>query len=283
MRRSPWTRLLRDPAAASSALLLLVLVACALFAPLISPHDPNRRAVRERLLPPMTVVEGRTYVLGTDAVGRDVFSRIIHGARVTLLVGVGAVVLASVAGVLLGLVAGYTGGWLGSLIMRLVDVQLALPFIVLAIVVSSLLGNSLLNVILVLGISGWTDQARVVRGVAMSLRRSDYVEAAVSSGARDGRIILHHVLPGVRASIIVLATLSMAKMLIAEASLSFLGLGVPAGTPTWGLMISEGRDYLVNAWWVCAFPGLAILVTVMAVNLLGDWLRDQLDPRAVSS
>jgi peptide/nickel transport system permease protein len=273
-------RFLRDPGAVLSTLVLVALVITAAAAPLIAPHEPNRRAVRERLLPPMTTMGDRTFILGTDAVGRDVLSRIVYGSRVTLYVGAAAVVLAMAVGVAVGLASGFFGGWLDTVLMRVVDVQLAIPFIVLAIVVAGLIGTSLTNIVLVLGLTGWPDFARVVRGVALSLRRTEYVEAAIAAGAGNFRIAALHVLPGIRASITVLATLALAKMLIAEASLSFLGLGVPAGTPTWGLMISEGREYLVRAWWISAFPGIAILITVMAVNLLGDAVRDALDPRS---
>lgn len=262
-----------------SMVVLMTVVICAIFSPIVAPHDPTHRAIANRLLSPFSARDGAIYVLGTDAVGRDVLSRIIYGTRTTLLIGLASVALAGTVGVGLGLLAGYFGGWRDSLIMRIVDIQLSVPFIVLAIVVAGLLGNSLRNVILVLGLTGWVEYGRVIRGVTLTLRETDFVEAARAAGARDLAIISRQILPNVQASVIVLATLMMAKMLIAEASLSFLGLGVPASLPTWGLMIAEGRDYLVRAWWVCAFPGLSILVTVMAINILGDWLRDALDPR----
>lgn len=265
-----------NPAVVGSVLVLLVAAACALFAPALAPHSPTQRVISQRLQPPMTKTPAGTFVLGTDAVGRDVLSRMIHGARPTLLVGLAAVLLAGSVGVLLGLVAGYFGGWRDALIMRVVDLQLALPFIVLAIVVAGLLGKSLGNVILVLGLTGWVEYARVVRATTAGLRRAEFVEAATALGARSGRIVLRQILPNSLGSIIVLATLMVAKMMLAEASLSFLGLGVPASMATWGLMIAEGRDYLITAWWICAFPGLAILLLVLSVNVLGDWLNESL-------
>jgi peptide/nickel transport system permease protein len=258
---------------------LAVVVFAALFSQWIVPHDPTKRDISQRLEPPFSTIEGEFYLLGTDAVGRDILSRIIYGTRITLIVGLAAVGLAGIVGLVLGLIAGYSGGWIDTLVMRIADIQLAVPFMVLAIAVAGVLGSSLRNTIIVLGVTGWVTYGRLIRGETLSVRENEYVVASRAIGARHGRIISRHILPNVRASMIVAATLMIARMLLAEAALSFLGLGIPINTPTWGVMISEGREYIATAWWVSAFPGIAILITVMSVNMVGDWLRDALDPR----
>jgi peptide/nickel transport system permease protein len=271
--------LIANKGALVGMVILAIVVFASLFATWIVPHDPTYRDITRRLSPPLSTVEGEFFLLGTDAVGRDILSRIIFGTRVTLLVGVASVLVAGTVGTVLGLFAGYRGKWADAVIMRIADIQLALPFMVLAIAVAGALGSSVVNTIVVLGVTGWVTHVRVVRAETLSTRSRDYVLSAQAVGARDSRIITKHVLPNVQALAIVSATLMVARMIIAEASLSFLGLGVPVGTPTWGVMISEGREYIATAWWVAAFPGIAILITVMAVNLVGDWLRDVLDPR----
>ena len=258
---------------------LAVVVFAALFSQWIVPHNPTKRDIGQRLEPPLSTIDGEFYLLGTDAVGRDILSRIIYGTRITLIVGLAAVGLAGMVGLILGLLAGYSGGWLDTLIMRIADIQLAVPFMVLAIAVAGVLGSSLRNTIIVLGITGWVTYGRLIRGETLSVRENEYVLASQAIGARNQRIIMRHILPNVRASMIVAATLMIARMLLAEAALSFLGLGIPINTPTWGVMISEGRDYIATSWWVSAFPGIAILITVMSVNMVGDWLRDALDPK----
>jgi peptide/nickel transport system permease protein len=252
----------------------------AVCAPMLAPADPIHNSLLDRLTPPMWV-EGGTlrYPLGTDTLGRDVLSRLLYGARVSLIVGVSATVLSGVLGVGLGLLSGYYAGRVDDVLMRLGDIQLAFPILVLAIAILAVLGASLGNVILVLGISGWVTYARIVRGETLSLKQREFVEAARSIGAPDQLILWRHILPSVLPPVTVVATFSVARLIIAEASLSFLGLGVPPPTPSWGAMLDEGRNYITTGWWLALFPGLAILLLVLGINLVGDWLRDVLDPR----
>ena len=274
-----WQRLLHDWAALLGLVVVVVVVGAAVFSPLVAPHDPLQQDLGRRLLPPAWQEGGEPdYLLGCDPLGRDILSRIIFGARISLIVGVLAVLIRGSGGVLLGLSSGYYGGWLDSVLMRLGDTQMALPFLVLALAIMSVLGPGLRNVIVVLGITGWVLYARVVRGEVLALRESEFVEAARVVGVRTGRILGKHILPNAAASVIVVATLDIAQMIILEASLSYLGMGVQPPTPSWGSMVADGRDYLSTQWWVSTFPGLAIFVTVMAINLVGDWLRDVLDP-----
>lgn len=272
-------RLIRNKGATVGVIVLLLVAITALLSTQLTPHDPTFRDISRRLKPPLTEVNGQFFVLGTDAVGRDILSRIIYGTRITLIVGLASVFFAGSLGVLLGLVSGYFGGWLDTVLMRIADIQLAIPFMVLAIAVAAVLGNSLINTVIVLGITGWVTYGRLVRSETLSVRRHEYVTAAEACGVPSSRILFRHILPNVGASIIVAATQMVARMLIAEASLSFLGLGIPFTTPTWGVMIAEGRDYLATSWWVSTFPGLAIVLTVMSANMVGDWLRDVTDPR----
>ena len=226
----------------------------------------------------VTVGDAR-HPLGTDTLGRDVASRLLHGARVSLVVGFSAVLVAGVLGIALGLLSGWYRGWLDDLLMRLGDVQLAFPVLVLAVAVLAVLGASLLNLIVVLGVTGWITYARIVRGEVLTLRERDFIAAAQALGAGDGWILRRHLLPNVLPPITVVATFSVARTIIAEASLSFLGLGIPAPGPSWGAMLDEGRNYITTGWWLALFPGLAILLLVLGINLVGDWLRDVLDPR----
>jgi peptide/nickel transport system permease protein len=283
---STWVRRVRvwnrriDPTAAIGMVLVLLFVAAAVFAPLIEPHDPLAQDVARRLKPPGYMDQNAgAFLLGTDGLGRDILSRLIEGARVSLLVGLGGAAIAAILGTALGLTAGYSGGWRDSVIMRLVDVFQAIPFTILAIAVAVILGPSLRNVIIVLGISSWVNYARIVRGETLAHRNSEIVVAAEVVGANHMRILLRHVLPQVTASIIVLSSLLVASMILFEASLSFLGLGVQPPTPSWGNMVLDGVEPIRVAWWVSFFPGLAILLAVMGINLVGDWLRDMLDPR----
>lgn len=267
------------PGASIGIVILAATVLAASLADVIAPHDPLSGDVARRLLPPAWLPGGNPdFLLGTDSLGRDLLSRIVHGARVSLLVGIAAVVLRGSIGVLIGLIAGYRGGRVDSWLMRLADLQLAVPFLVLALAVMTVLGPGLLNIILVLGVTGWVIYGRVVRADVLSVRERDYVLAARATGCDDPRIVLRHILPNVAASIVVISTLEVARMIIAEASLSFLGLGVQPPTPAWGSMVAEGRDYLATQWWLATLPGLAIFVVVMSINLVGDWLRDRLDP-----
>ena len=257
---------------------LVLLVA--VFAPWLAPHPPDAADITRRLQPPAWIRGGNLeFVLGTDQQGRDVLSRLLFGSRVSLLVGLTTVALSGTVGALLGLVAGYFGGGLDALIMRVADVQLALPFILLAIAVMAVLQPSLTNVILVLAVTGWVTYARLVRAETLGLRERDFVAAARAAGATSPAILWRHVLPNVMPTLIVWATLRVGAVIVLEATLTFLGLGVEATIPTWGRMLSDGRTYMQSQWWLTAFPGLAILLTVLGINLFGDWLRDALDPR----
>jgi peptide/nickel transport system permease protein len=257
----------------SAAAVGVIVVAAALAEPL-SPYGPNEQDITQRLQAP-----GLTHLLGTDEVGRDILSRLIFGARISLLVGVIAVGVSCPVGVLVGLVAGYAGRRTDDVLMRITDIQLAVPTILLAIAVVAVLGPGLWNVILTLSATGWTLYARLTRGEALTIKSRDFVQAARATGAGDVRIMVRHVLPNVVSPVIVVAVFAVANMIILEATLSFLGLGVEPRVVTWGRMLNGGRLYLSTAWWLTAFPGLAIFVTVLAVNLLGDHLRDWLDPR----
>jgi peptide/nickel transport system permease protein len=262
------------------ALIVVIVVSAALLADAISPHDPTLQEISERLLPPSFMTGGSPeYFLGTDPLGRDTLSRIIHGSRVSLTVGIAVVLLSGTIGVTLALISGFRGGRIDLFLARVADVQQAIPFLILAIAVVAVLGASLLNLILVLGITTWVFYFRVVRAEVLATRQEVYVEAARVVGCGNARSMLRHILPNVAGSIIVIATLLVASTIIFEASLSFLGLGVQPPTPTWGGMVSDGRDYLADAWWVSVFPGMAILFTVLGINLCGDWLRDKLDPK----
>ena len=261
----------------SSALMIVVLAGG--FAPLLVPRDPALQQTAVRLKPPGTVFEeGAVAVLGTDQLGRDVLSRAIFGVRASLFVGVSGVVLASLVGVGLGLVAGYFGGAWDMAIMRLADIQLAFPGILMALALTAVLGPSVRNLIIALTVTGWVLYARLVRGVVLSVKEREFVESAKALGAGNSRIILRHVLPNVISPVIIVAALDLGRMILAESSLSFLGLGIQPPTPSWGSMIADGRSYLFNAWWVSTFPGLFLAATVMVIALLGDAVRDRLDP-----
>jgi peptide/nickel transport system permease protein len=265
----------RDPVFWLSAAALGLILAAAVFADGLAPYGPNEQDILKRLQPPG--IPG--HVLGTDEVGRDILSRLIHGARISLLIGVIAVGLSCPLGVLVGLVAGYAGRRTDDVLMHVTDIQLAIPTILLAIAVVAVLGPGLPNVVITLSVTGWTLYARLVRGQTMTVKTCDFVQAARANGAGDARILLRHVLPNVFSPVIVVAVFAVANMIVLEATLSFLGLGVEPSVVTWGRMLNGGRLYLNTAWWLTAFPGLAIFVTVLAVNLLGDHLRDWLDPR----
>ena len=256
-----------------------VLLAAA-FAPWLTPFDPLEQDINQRLREPgWQTAEGRVHVLGTDHLGRDILARVIFGSRIALVVGLSAVLISGVLGMAIGLISGYFGGNVDDFFMRLADIQLAFPFILLAIAVIGVLGPSLRNIIIVIGVSSWVVYARVVRGEVLSIREREFVQAAIALGSRDGRVLVRHVLPNAFTPWLVVATLDMARVIVLESALSFLGLGVQPPTPTWGGMLADGRVYLSTAWWLATFPGLAILVTVLGINLLGDGLRDTLDPR----
>ncbi len=268
----------RIPKGAASIILLLLF--CAVFSPLIAPHDPTEQSLSDALKPPFWEEGGTTdHLLGTDNLGRDVLSRIIYGARVSAIVGFAGVLLSGIFGTVLGLFAGYFGGMLDAVIMRFTDMMLSFPIILIAIAIIGAIGPSLTNMIIVLAITNWVGFTRIIRYEAMSLSKSEFIEMAVISGCRWWRILLVHILPNVLNSAIVLGTLDVGKLIIFESGLSFLGLGVKPPTASWGSLLSDGRTYLTFAWWIATFPGIAIAVTVLGGNLLGDWLRDELDPK----
>ena len=257
---------------------LATLAISALFADALAPM-PDEQQLLERLDAPAWTGGEHGYVFGSDQLGRDELARMVHGARVSLTVGIVGVALSGGVGVTLGLIAGYLGGVADRVIMRVADVQQAIPALVLAIAVAAVLKPSLSNLIVVLAVTTWFTFARVVRSEVLSLREMVFVEAARVVGARDMRIVGRHILPNVAASIIVLSSLMVGNLILFESSLSFLGVGVPLTTPTWGRMVFDGIEYVATAWWIALFPGVAVMLTVLATNLVGDWLRDALDPR----
>jgi peptide/nickel transport system permease protein len=258
--------------------MLVVLVVAAIFADQLAP-TPDAQQLLQRLDAPSWAGGAHGYFLGTDSLGRDILARVVHGARVSLLVGLLGVALSGGIGITLGLVAGYLGRRWDRLIMRIADVQQAIPALVLAVAVAAVLRPAVANLIAILAITTWFTFTRVVRAEVLALREMLFVEAARVVGANDGRIIVRHILPNAAPSIIVIATLMVGNLILFEASLSFLGVGVPVTTPTWGRMVFDGIDYVSTAWWIALFPGFAVMLTVLATNLVGDWLRDALDPR----
>jgi peptide/nickel transport system permease protein len=259
--------------------LLVVLVIPALLAPWIAPHDPYAGGLAQRLRPPVWAGGSWEHILGTDRAGRDVLSRILYGARISIFISMVGILAGGVAGTALGLIAGYYGGWIDALIMRLVDISLALPSVLLALVLAAAIGPSFATVLLVVALVLWALYARQIRGSTLAIREMDFVARARVAGASDLRIITLEILPNVANTLIVLATLQVGYVILLEASLSFLGVGVPRPVPAWGLLVADGRELVVVAWWVAMFPGIAILLTVLSLNLFGDWLRDRLDPK----
>lgn len=273
--------LVRSVPATTGLILLLAFIAVAVFAPVIAPHAPTAPNLMHRLSPPAWQADGNTeFLLGTDHLGRDIFSRLIHGSRVALTVGFSAVLLASLIGVTLGLLSGYFGGWVDTLIMRIVDTLISIPNILLYLTILGVFGPSLTTLVLVIGLINWTTFARVVRGEVLAVKSREFIEAAHASGQRTFWILLRHVLPSIVAPIIVVATLNVASVIVLEAALSFLGLGVQPPTVTWGRMLADGRDYIATSWWLATFPGLVITLLCLALVLVGDWLRDHFDPRS---
>jgi peptide/nickel transport system permease protein len=270
-------RLLRNKSALLGLVILCLLILVAIFAPAIAPFDPIKIDPAQALLQPSI-----THPFGTDQYGRDVFSRVVAGTYLSLSVGMISVGIAIVIGVIVGLLSGYYGGWVDTLFMRMIDVMLAFPGILLALTIVSMLGPNLTNLMIAVGISSIPTYARLTRGSVLSAREEVYVEAARSIGVSNNRILGRHILPNVVAPIIVTATLGVGAAILWAAALSFLGLGSQPPTPEWGRMLSEGRQYLRDHWWISTFPGLAIMVTVLAMNILGDGLRDVLDPRLKS-
>lgn len=255
-------------------------IALALFADWISPTSPTAMSLRERMLPPAWLDKGTVdHLLGTDRIGRDILSRIIHGARVSLAAGAVAVLVGGLVGSVLGLVSGYFGRWIDAVIMRLTDTMLSLPIILIALLFAVSLGPSFTNLIIVLGLVMWARFARLVRGEVLTLKERDFVALAKVGGCSSLRIMLRHIFPNLVNPLMVLATLQIGWVIIVEASLSFLGAGIPPPAPSWGSMIADGRGHVATAWWMSLFPGLTLVLAVLSVNMLGDWLRDHLDPR----
>ena len=248
----------------------------ALLAPLLAPYAYDEQNFAVALQPPLADL---AHLLGTDQFGRDILSRIVYGARVSLAISLCGMVVASLIGVTAGMLSAYLGGVVDAVIMRIADVQLSFPFILLALTINAIVGLGLRNIILSLSAAGWVVYARVVRGEVLSVKQRDYVHAASALGVGRGRLLFRHVLPNVAPSIVVVASLQFSQFVVAEAAISFLGFGVQPPTPAWGSMLSESRDFLYVAWWLAAFPGLALALTALGVNLLGDWLRDTLDPK----
>jgi peptide/nickel transport system permease protein len=262
------------------AILTFLLVIPAVLAPQVAPYDPLKGSLSKRLIPPAWQAGGSMdHPLGTDKLGRDMLSRIIHGARVSLAVSLVAIFVGGTIGTVLGLVSGYFGGWVDSLLMRLVDISLSFPTILMALVLVAAVGPSFGTVIAVVVVFLWARYARLVRGATLSITQRDFIARARVAGASHTRIMARYIFPNVVNSLVVLATLQVGYVILLESALSFLGAGLPRPTPAWGLMIADGRELIVTAWWVSMFPGLAIMLTVLALNLLGDWLRDHLDPK----
>jgi peptide/nickel transport system permease protein len=261
------------------AVFLLIVIFCALFAPLISPHDPNAQDLAVRLQPPILFGGHSDHILGTDQLGRDLLSRMFYGARVSMLVAVSVVAVAGSVGVFLGLVSGYFGGLLDTVIMRFADTQLAFPGLLLALIILYTIGPSVTLLVIVLAINGWLVYARIVRGLVLSVKSAEYVEAAEIAGAKSLRIMTRHIIPNIASPILTLLVLEFARIILAEAALSFLGYGVQPPQSSWGLIIGQGQDYLTVGWWLVAIPGITICLTVLSANLLASWLRIYADPR----
>lgn len=261
--------------------LIAFLVIIGLAADIVSPHDPLAQNLRARLTPPgiEVAVDGRVHLFGTDPVGRDVLSRMIHGARISLIVGLCAVLISGTVGILLGLLTGFYRGWLDSIIMRIVDMQLAMPLIVFAIAWMGFFGAGLNSVVLVIGIWGWVQYTRFTRSMVLGIKETQFVQASRALGAGNATIIFQHIAPNLIGPVIVMATLQVGHAVLLESTLSFLGVGVQPPTPTWGGMVSEGRSYVDTAWWTVVLPGFAITLFVLGANFLGDALRDILDPK----
>lgn len=271
-----WPRLRRNRLAMTGGAVVVLLFLVSLCAPLLAPYDPNAINAWQVLTPPSW-----THWFGTDELGRDVLSRVLFGARISLKVGLVAIGIAVLLGSLVGLVAGYYGGWVDTLLMRLVDIMLCFPAFFLILAIITFLEPSIWYIMAVIGLTGWMGVARLVRAETLAIREMDYIMAARCSGASDARIILRHILPNALSPVLVAATLGVAGAILTESALSFLGIGVQPPTPSWGNILTSGKDYIEFAWWLSLFPGLAILLTVLAYNLLGEGIRDALDPRTI--
>ncbi|MDG2266578.1 MAG: ABC transporter permease, partial [Candidatus Marinimicrobia bacterium] len=272
-----------SPVGLTGLIIIVFFFFIAIFSDYITPHGPNEYNLRMRYLPPFWAGGKIEYFLGTDQLGRDMLSRLIYGSRISLIVGIGGVIVSMILGVFLGLICGFYRGITDAIISRIIDTLMSIPFILLAISIVGLVGitgdDSLLVIIIVLGLTGWITFARVVRGEVLSIREKEYIESAYAIGQKNSFIMFVHILPNVMPSIIVLSTLQIATVIIAESSLSFLGLGVKPPIVTWGSMLADGRDHLATSWWLATFPGIAITVTTLGLIMFGDWLRDYLDPK----
>jgi peptide/nickel transport system permease protein len=273
-----WRSLRRSPVGLLGFTIVLLLILFAVFGAFITPHDPGENNLRARYMAPGFTNDAGVFLLGTDQLGRDILSRIIVGSTVSVLVGVTSVIIAGTLGVVVGLVSGFFGGWIDSLLMRIADGLLSIPFIILVVAISGILSAGLGTLILILGLTGWVTYARVIRGEVLKVREMEYIIAAYAIGQSRLYIIFKHILPNVVSNAIILAASQVGVSILAESSLSFLGLGVKPPTITWGLMLADGRQYINSAWWMTTFPGIAITITVLGVTFLGDWLRDVLDP-----
>ena len=276
--RSLMTSVARDKIALAGFIFLLIIILSAIFAPVVAPHDPTDGDIARRLKPPAWESGDWNYILGTDTQGRDLLSRIIWGSRASLIVGVSVVLLAGTFGTMVGMVAGYFGGWADSILMRLTDIQTAFPGLLLALLILTMVGPSLPALVIVLSINGWMVYARMMRGQCLSLREMPFIEAATSIGATHRRILWRHVLPNLASPLLTLSTLELARIILAESILSFLGLGIQPPDVSWGLIISDASDYFHTNWWFATFPGLAIALTVLSVNVVASWLRTNADP-----
>lgn len=275
-----WRQLWVSKTGMVGAVIVLIVLLTAVCAPLISSHDPAAVDPLKRLKPPVWMDGGSSeYWLGTDNLGRDMWTRIVYGARVSLIVGLGAVLVSGFIGAVLGLLSGFYGKWVDAVIMRVGDAFMAIPTILFMLVVMAIVGQGLTTLIFVIGVTNWVAYTRVVRSEVLSIRERDYVHAAKAIGARNARLIIKHIVPNILSSFIVIAGMNVGTTIIAEASLSFLGMGIKPPDVSWGGMLSDGRQYVATSWWVATFPGLAITFTVLGVIFLGDWLRDMLDPR----
>ena len=274
-----WNLIYKTPIIWVSILSILVLTSA--FAPIITDFDPIRDAdFSNVLLPPFYIEGGNTvHILGTDQIGRDIFSRMLYGGRVSLLVAGVAILSGTIIGTILGMISGFKGGIWDEIIMRLVDMWIALPFIMVALVIAIVLGQSRGVMFLLLTLIAWVSFVRPIRGEVLSLREREYIQYATSAGASQLRIIIRHILPNISSTVLVIATMNAGGLVLAESILSFLGVGIPAPTPTWGSLVSDGRGYLEDAWWISTMPGISIFLLVMSLNFCGDWLRDRWDPK----
>ncbi|MFD2211406.1 ABC transporter permease [Virgibacillus halophilus] len=269
-----FSRLVRSWTGMLGLLIIIVLLIISIFGQWMTPFDPLHAEFSNKLLPPMT--DG--HLLGTDQLGRDIFSRIIGGAKVSVIIGVSTVFIAGLIGTAVGIIAGFFRGWIDVILMRIVDVQLSFPFILLVLVINAVIGTGLRNIVISLAIGGWVIFARVIRSEVLAIREKEFITACIATGVTRLEILVKHIVPSLFTPMIILGSLQIGTYIIAEASVSFLGFGVQPPIPAWGNMLNEGKDYIFSSWWLITFPGLAIIITTLGVNLFGDWLRDTLDP-----